>query len=239
MHIAILMTNTDDSAFSDGFPRDGEKFAALLAAIRPDWTFSVFSVKDGVFPQTLDGIDGFILTGSPASVHDADPWVARLLGLIRDIHADQTPMFGACFGHQAIALALGGSVERNPGGWVLGLVDTQMADLGTVRLYAAHLEQVTALPDGAQITGQTQGCAIAAFTMGSHIKTTQYHPEMTPSFMAALVEELAPDLPPTVITRARASLQRQADTDRMAAAMVDFFQSAAQDRAASKSIAVT
>lgn len=32
-------------------------------------------VKDGVFPESLDRFDGFIVTGSPASVHDPDPWV--------------------------------------------------------------------------------------------------------------------------------------------------------------------
>ena len=41
-------------------------------------------------------------------------------------NALRVPLFGACFGHQAIALALGGSVEANPGGWVFGTTATEV-----------------------------------------------------------------------------------------------------------------
>jgi GMP synthase-like glutamine amidotransferase len=239
MHIAILMTNTDESAFAQAHPGDGEKFAQLLGPLRPDWQFSVFSVKDGVFPAGLDGIDGVIITGSPASVHDADAWVGRLLGLIRQIVDTGLPLFGACFGHQAIALALGGEVTLNPGGWVLGSVATEMEGLGPLRLYAAHLEQVTRLPVGARVIGTTPGCPVAAIAIGVRVMTTQYHPEMTPAFIAALTDELTGKLPDDVTALARPSLREEADTVRMAAHMVAFLEAADQDRAASKSIAVT
>jgi GMP synthase-like glutamine amidotransferase len=239
MHIAILVTNTDDSAFAAQHPHDGDKFRALLAPLRPDWRFTDYPVKDGTFPATPDGIDGVIITGSPASVHDGAPWIARLMDLIRNMAAMDMPMFGACFGHQAIAQALGGRVDRNPQGWVFGAVATAMERLGPIRLYAAHSEQVTALPDGARVTGSTPGCTIASFAIGTRVMTTQYHPEMSPDFIAALIEELAEKLPSDVARRARASLAEPADTDRIAEAIVGFFEAAAQDRAASRSIAVT
>jgi GMP synthase-like glutamine amidotransferase len=238
MHIAILVTNTDESAFAAAHPRDGEKFAALLAPLRPDWRFTVFSVKDGVFPATLASIDGVIITGSPASVHDPDPWVAQLLALIRQIVAEGIPLFGACFGHQAIALALGGTVARNPGGWVLGTVATDMQDLGRIRLYAAHLEQVTKAPAQAVTVGSTPGCPIAAMAIGARVLTTQYHPEMTHGFITALVKELEGKLPDAAIQQARKSLTERADTAGFADHIARFFETA-QDRAASKSIAVT
>lgn len=118
MHLAILMANTDESEFAARHRTDGEKFAQLFATLRPDWRFSVFSEKDGEFPASLDGIDGLIITGSPASVHDDGPWVAQLMSLIRRIRAEDRPVFGTCFGYQAIAMALGGTVSSNPGGWV-------------------------------------------------------------------------------------------------------------------------
>lgn len=237
MRIAILVTNTDESDFANAHPRDGVKFTALLSSLRPDWRFVVHVVKDGDFPGSLAGIDGIIITGSPASVHDPDAWVARLLDLTRTAAGQGVPMFGACFGHQAIALALGGTVARNPGGWVLGLVETAMDPLGTIRLYAAHLEQVVTPPPGARVIGATPGCPVAALRIGDAVLTTQYHPEMTPGFMAALVEELDGKLPPAVIAQARSSLAQQAETGRIAAAIVAFFDG--QDSAASRSIAVT
>ncbi len=166
MHIAILMTNTDDSDFAARWPRDGEKFTNLLSPLRPDWKFSIYPVKDDVFPEGSAVFDGVIITGSPASVHDTAPWVPRLLKLIRHLHAKGTPMFGACFGHQAIALALGGTVAQNPGGWVFGVVRTEMEGK-PLRLYAAHSEQVTVLPKGPRRWAAMRNARSGPFASGS------------------------------------------------------------------------
>lgn len=236
MHIAILMANTDESEFAARHPKDGEKFINLLRPLRRDWRFSVVPVKDGVFPDDPAAFDGFLITGSPASVHDQAPWVDRLMALIRDLHARRAPLFGACFGHQAIALALGGQVSRNPGGWVFGLTETGMEG-HRLNLYAAHVEQVTALPPGAEALGGNADCPVGAFRIGPTVLTTQYHPEMTAEFAGALVAEYAPKLPPEVAARAHASLAGQADTAVIAGRIVRFFEEA-QDRAASRSMAV-
>ena len=238
MHIAILMTNTDESVFAQAWPKDGDKFSALIAKLRPDWEFSVFTVKDGVFPADLMAYDGFIITGSPASVHDDTPWVAMLLAQIRQIADLGTPMFGACFGHQAIAMALGGTVGANPSGWVLGHVETTMKG-APIGLYAAHCEQVLELPPGAVALGGNRDCPIGSFACGTTILTTQYHPEMTPDFMGALVDHLDGNLPAPVIAMARASLEYLAETGRMAQGIVDFLEQAGYESAANKSIAVT
>lgn len=225
MHIAILMANTDESDFAQRHPKDGEKFARLLGSLRPDWRFTTIAVKDGAFPADLSDYDGFIITGSPASVHDDDPWVHRLMQVIREIRAADRPVFGACFGHQAIAKALGGKVERNPGGWVFGLAETEMEG-APIRLYAAHVEQVTELPEGAEPLGGNADCPFGAYRIGPRVLTTQYHPEITEDFAKALVEEYQDKLPPEVATRAKASLTRPAETERMAQRIVDFFERA-------------
>lgn len=225
MHIAILMANTDESEFAQRHPKDGEKFARLIGPLRPDWRFTTIAVKDGEFPADLSDYDGFIITGSPASVHDEEPWVHRLMQVIRDIRAADRPLFGACFGHQAIAKALGGKVEKNPGGWVFGLAKTQMEG-APIRLYAAHVEQVTQLPEGAEPLGGNADCPFGAYRIGPRVLTTQYHPEITEDFASALVEEYRDKLPPEVAERAKASLIRPAETARMAQRIVDFFESA-------------
>ncbi len=50
MQIAVLMTNTDESAFAAAHPKDGQKFTAMIHSVRPDWQVTVFSVKDDEFP---------------------------------------------------------------------------------------------------------------------------------------------------------------------------------------------
>ena len=234
MHLALLVTNTDESDFAQAHPKDGEKFPTMMARVRPDWTFDAFIVKDDHFPETLDGFDGVMITGSPASVHDDTPWIPRLLDLIRDIHARGLPLFGACFGHQAIALALGGSVGRNPGGYQHGRIQNQLTQRASwmapltdsFSLYGSHIEQVTALPAGAIAIATSSDCAVAGFVMGNQIYTTQHHPEMTPDFIAALTDELAEYLGADVNQKARASLSQTADNDAYAETIARFFEQA-------------
>ena len=118
MRIAVLLTNDDTSAFAAHFPNDGQKVVQLLQPLRPDWTFEVVPVKDGVLPASALAFDGYVVTGSPASVNDDSlPWVGQLLGFIREVHAARQPLIGLCFGHQAVARALDGQVVRNAAGW--------------------------------------------------------------------------------------------------------------------------
>ncbi len=226
MHLAVLMTNTDESDFAQAHPKDGEKFTALIHTVRPDWQVTVFSVKDGVFPDDGARFDGWIIGGSPASVHDTDPWVGQLFALIRRLVAEGQPILGACFGHQAIAMALGGVVGRNPGGWVFGLTETTMEG-APMSLYAAHVEQVTTLPPGAVGLGGNTDCAFGAYAIGNRVLSTQYHPEMTHEFATALVREYAAKLPADVAARARASVTRKADSGWIAERIARFFEAAA------------
>lgn len=231
MRLAILMANTDESAFAKRHPDDGEKFTTLIQRARPDWAFDVFFVKDGIFPDSLD-FDGFLITGSPASVHDKSPWIPKLESLVRDIHARNLPIFGACFGHQVIAKALGASVESNPQGWVLGRIDTHLdANDAPTPLYAAHKEQVVQLPEGAKTVATTPGCAIAGFAIGSHILTTQYHPEMTQAFVAALLEAFEDDIGTQTTRKAATTLTVEPDRDALADWIVHFFENAASVKA--------
>jgi GMP synthase-like glutamine amidotransferase len=55
--------------------------------------------------------------GSPHAVYDDRPWIAPLEALIRDIRDAGRPLVGICFGHQIVARAFGGRVEKFHGGW--------------------------------------------------------------------------------------------------------------------------
>jgi len=237
MHLALLVTNTDESDFAQRHPKDGVKYPVMMTHVRPNWTFDIFSVKDGAFPVSLDGFNGIMITGSPASVHDAAPWISRLLSLIQELHSLGVPMFGACFGHQAIALALGGSVGPNPDGYqhgrIANIVSARQPWMSALSdsfsLYGSHVEQVTDLPPGATAITASVDCAVSGFVIGTHVYTTQHHPEMKPDFIAALTDELADYFGPEITARARVSLQNTADSDAYAETIAAFFEQA-QDR---------
>lgn len=234
MRLAILMTNTDESDFAQRFPKDGEKFAALIHAVRPGWDCTSYSVKDGIFPEDLRAFDGIMITGSPASVRQNEPWVSQLLQTIREANSAQIPMFGACFGHQAIALALGGSIGENPNGWSFGLVKTKivehaayMNDLaGIFYQFAAHNEVVDQPPKGARILTTAPGVACNGFAIGTKIYTTQNHPEITREFFVALLDEYASKLPENVLANATQSLTQSDDNLAFANTIAAFFEQA-------------
>lgn len=78
-------------------------------------------------------------------------------------------------------------------------------------LYGAHQEQVTNLPDGANIIASVTDTPVAGFTKGIHIATTQYHPEISPEFFAALREHLAGYLSADMIAAAKTTPVDQAE----------------------------
>ena len=239
LHIAVLLTNDDTSAFAAHFPNDGQKVVQLLQPLRPDWSFEVFSVKDGVFPSGPEAFDGYVITGSPASVNDDSlPWVGPLLDFIRAVHATRQPLIGLCFGHQAVARALGGQVARNVAGWGLGTAATHWHHTrpwmqpaqSTTTLMAAHNEQVTRMPEGAECLGGCDFCLIGSMQIGQHIWTTQYHPEMPKVFMQALLGYLADKLDTNTLARAHASLQQAADVPLFGQWMAQFIEHARNTR---------
>ncbi len=230
--IAILLTSNDTSDFAKRHPDDGEKFRRLLQPLRPDWEFVTVPVKDGVFPDDPGAFDGYVVAGSPASVNDPLPWIRGLLDFIRELDKRRIPTVGACFGHQAIAVALGGDVGKNPGGWSLGVEEASFSTHkpwmepphGTLKLYSAHKEQVTRLPDGAEVIGGQDFCPVGAMAIGEHIFTTEYHPEMTGDFMTELVDEMGPAIDAETRDRALAQLNQAAQGSEFAKWMIAFFE---------------
>lgn len=233
--VAILLTNNDTAAFAARYPNDGQKVADLLRPLRPQWTYEVVAVRNGVLPASATAYDGYVITGSPASVNDPGlPWVEPLLAFIRDVHAARRPLIGLCFGHQAIAKALGGAVRRHPGGWGLGTAPTEwhaqecwmVPARARLQLLAAHNEQVHVPPPGARVIGGSAFCPVGAMQLGGHVLTTQFHPEMTVPFMQDLLGFLDDKLDAATLARARESLEVPVESEVFAQWMVQFIEQA-------------
>lgn len=235
MHIAILNSNTDRSAFAQRHDSDVVKFSRLLFGRRPDWEYSGFNVVEDEFPESYSAFDGVLVTGSPASANDPFAWIARLKDDIRALVKEGKPLFGACFGHQVIAVALGGEVGHNDFGWAAGYVETrpvndlpwQSGQPATLGLYACHKEQVLKAPDGAEIVLEADGVPVGGYVLGGTVFALQYHPEMDDFFMKDLMNEYAPDFGPETAAKAKASLARRAEREHISETIALFFESAA------------
>lgn len=152
-----------------------DMFAALLSG--HGFTFEDYDVENMQFPANIHDCDGWLLTGSKHGAYEGHAFIPLLETFIRETYAAHVPMVGICFGHQIIAQALGGHVEKFDGGWAIGLTDYQFEGLGEMQLNAWHQDQVIRLPEGAKQIASNDFCENAALIYDDRILTVQPHPE--------------------------------------------------------------
>src|SRR5215217_7450772 len=89
-----------------------QMFPALFSQVAPDWEFRFYGVCNGHFPESAGECDLYICTGSKFSVYDEEDWILRLKDFVKEIYESGKKYAGICFGHQMLAEALGGKVEK-------------------------------------------------------------------------------------------------------------------------------
>lgn len=140
-----------------------------------------FDASDGSLPSDT-AFDGVIVTGSRSSVYWEEPWITALCECIEEFVAEDVPLLGVCFGHQALAHAIGGRVEAMDD-YELGYREvTQTAPDPLFEavpdpflVFATHSDTVVELPEGATKLAENDR-GLQAFRHGSAVGV-QFHPE--------------------------------------------------------------
>lgn len=187
MKIGILRTGQTLPEINQNHGEMDDLFVNLLAD--DAFIFENFAVLDGIFPGQVTDCDAWLITGSAFSAYEDLPWIAQLEDFIRAANVAQIPMVGICFGHQIMAQALGGKVEKSNKGWGLGPHEYEFDGIDTpVTINAWHQDQVTILPEGAKTVGRSSFCEHAAISYGKAGYSVQAHPEFNNSFITDLIE---------------------------------------------------
>lgn len=144
----------------------------------------------------LDGYDAVVSLGCTEAVFDRDAvgsWIDPELALLRTAHADGVPVFGICFGGQALAATLGSLVERAPTpeiGWLeLELTPAGAAPFATGPWMVWHVDRFST-PAGAIEIARTSLCT-HAFRAGRSVGL-QFHPEVDAASVGRWVEAAGP-----------------------------------------------
>lgn len=140
-----------------------------------------YDVTDGDIPETFD-VDGFVVTGSKASVYWDEQWISDLEPWVAEAIDRGIPGFGVCFGHQFLAHVLGGEVE-DMSEYELGYTTVRRTGDSVLldglpeefTIFETHSDRVVSLPDGARQTAENE-YGVQSFETDT-VYAVQFHPE--------------------------------------------------------------
>ncbi|MET0998612.1 MAG: type 1 glutamine amidotransferase [Marmoricola sp.] len=153
-------------------------------------------------PDDLRDHDLLLVLGGSMGANDDDvhDWLTPTKALIGDAAQRHTPTLGICLGHQLVAAALGGEVDRNPRGQQLGLLpmgwteEAPRDDLFTTLVKTPRGVQwnddiVTALPTGTVVLAQTEQGEVQVARFAPTVWGVQLHPEVDEHILAEWAAE--------------------------------------------------
>jgi GMP synthase-like glutamine amidotransferase len=146
--------------------------------------------------------DLVIAMGGPMSVndHERHPWLAEEKTFLRAAIEAGTPVVGVCLGAQLVASAMGAGVYRSPVkeiGWYpvepLATGDQTFGFPERLRVFQWHGETFD-LPRNAVPLARSEAVTNQAFQLGESVIAIQFHLEMTPRAVDALVSHCGHEL---------------------------------------------
>ena len=218
LSIGILETGEPPPELRARFGSYGGMFARLLGT---GFETAFYDVRVGAYPERVEAHRGYIVTGSPAGVYEDHRWIETLKAWLGQAKG-RARLVGICFGHQIMAEAFGGRVEKSARGWGVGLhryeliaAEPWMAGATAFSVAVSHQDQVVERPPTARVLA---GHAFSPFGMLAYQDqpaiSFQCHPEFEPDFARALIESRRARLPDP--DTALESLDQPDDGERLA-----------------------
>ena len=146
-----------------------------------DAELDTFHAPSGELPQSY-AYDGFVVTGSAASVYWDRAWIGRLKTWVGGAIEAGLPALGVCYGHQLLADVLGGRVEAM-GEYEIGYRtvthdgESRLLDgvPESMTVFTTHSDRVAEAPPGAEVFAENE-YGIHGFRTG-RVLGVQFHPE--------------------------------------------------------------
>ncbi len=209
-------------------------FEEFMRLGHTDFEFVSVSSVRGETPASIHDCDGWLITGSRHGVYDDLDWMGPMKDFIRELAQAELPLIGVCFGHQIIADALGGEVQKSDLGWGVGVhrykVERQHSWMRyhpqQACIYAFHQDQVITKPEQAEVFLSSDFCPYAGLSYGRSIISVQGHPEFGEDYETALLEAYGGSVVPRSVTDSALTAMRAgalADTEMLAGWFTDFF----------------
>lgn len=228
--ICILETDHLRPQLADQYKGYGHMFQQLFSKQPIEADFEVYNVVNGEYPPEDRRYDAYLITGSKADSFGSDPWILTLRDYVRGLYERGEKLLGVCFGHQLLALILGGYTERAEQGWGIGVHRYQitskpswMEPAGeTLDMLIYHQDQVTRLPENATLIATSEFCPNAAYHIGDQVLCFQGHPEFIHDYTRDLLNLRRESYEPALYERAVESLAQEQQGSAVAEWMMRF-----------------
>lgn len=230
LRICILETDILRPELVDQYQGYGRMFERLFARQPIAAEFEVYNVMQGIYPEPQERFDAYLITGSKADSFGTDPWIETLKTYLLELYQRGEKLLGICFGHQLLALLLGGKSERAAQGWGVGTHQYKVAEakpwmsptMDKLTLLISHQDQVTALPENATVIASSEFCPFAAYHIGDQVLCFQGHPEFIHDYSRTLLDIRQQCLGEQIYIRGMASLDHEHNGDAVAEWMMRF-----------------
>lgn len=150
-------------------------------------------LNEDITLERLEPIDCVFVGGSGkySAAGETSDWLESALKSLRVVHASGTPAFASCWGHQAMARAMGGTVVHAPETAEVGSIEMRLTEAAkSDPIYGEHAESfvaqvghedtVTQLPPNTTLLASSDRCRTHAYRFDdAPIYCTQFHPELT------------------------------------------------------------
>lgn len=196
MKIYCIEVGTPPPPINDSFGYYPKMLEGLLKPYLPNAIFETCSLVHGDKLPKFGTFDGFVIMGSPHGVYEDLPWISDLMAFVLEAAKHKIPHCGICFGHQLIAKAHGGKVEKAPQGWGIGRHTYEVIDhiangkeiKSELSLLVSHQDQVLEAPKNAKTIARSQFTPHAMLHYEDACALTcQAHPEFSSEFAHALI----------------------------------------------------
>ncbi|MHC6224638.1 amidotransferase [Pseudomonas sp. X10] len=235
LRICILETDVLRPELVEQYHGYGRMFEQLFSRQPIAAEFHVYNVMNGDYPEDDEVFDAYLVTGSKADSFGTDPWIQTLKAYLLERYERGDKLLGVCFGHQLLALLLGGKAERAAQGWGVGVHRYQLAahapwmdpSVSELTLLISHQDQVTHLPEEATVIASSDFCPYAAYHIRDQVLCFQGHPEFVHDYSRALLDLRQQNLGEEVYQKAVASLDQAHQGDLVGEWMLRFVGQAA------------
>ncbi|WDD96950.1 glutamine amidotransferase-related protein [Thalassomonas actiniarum] len=219
MKLGILLCDHVQEKLQVDFGGYPDMFSKILLAVDDQLDIVYYSAVDGELPSDINACDCYMTSGSKFGVNDELPWLNELEDFIRRLYREKKGFVGICFGHQLLARALGGKVQRSDKGWGIGVAAGEIVKQkswmepkqANLSLVVSHQDQISELPADTEVLLSNEFCPYSMIQLDDHFLGLQGHPEFSRIYSYALMNSRRDRIPGPRISAGVVSLEEPVD----------------------------